>query len=206
MIIEVIGLPGSSKSTLCKEIVKEISNAHIIEAPKRFPRLFYFLSYSLKHPMFILFWKTKILQEGSVGLYRYIFHLWWTSVAKYEKALSQRGISIIDEGMVQRILTVFEHKVSEKTIKKALNNILIPDIMVISVDGTFDRFVKWDNKNNSPRCKKGQKYLEDWKDIITHNHDILLKVLKKKYPQRVIIFSKDNNLKMIAGNLRELMN
>lgn len=201
LVIEIAGLPGSYKTTLANAIVARFSEVKRIGAMPLCPRLFYFLWYCFAHPIKLTFWKLMLYKEGPLRLFRYKIHLWWTATARFQKARQVHGPALLDEGTVQRVLSVLEHNVSETEMSRILSYTPLPDIILILSGGTFGRFFDADKKDKSPRANLGTEYLSGWKETIEHNHAVLTTVLARQYPEKLMTCDASTGTDAVLGQL-----
>ncbi|HPV70763.1 MAG TPA: glycosyltransferase [Candidatus Magasanikbacteria bacterium] len=171
MKIELFGLPGSGKSTLAKKL-KEQNYVF----PKR--SLFYFI---IRHFCVCFFWVKEVIKETlktkTYSLWRFKLAIVFDTFARIGYAeINKRQNIIIDEGLFQRIFTVYEHNLNPSQIKKIFNHIIWPEKIII-VDSAQNLFKRYSDQDN-PRVKLGEKYLQNWFLVLQHNYSVILDVLK----------------------------
>jgi len=181
--VELVGLPGSGKTTLAKKLSSE-QGAEVVNIFSRKEHLKYLLLFLFSHPVSFIFWVLQVIKESN-GLLRYKFHLWSLSAARSQKAKSSnKKVVIIDEGLMQRIFSVYDRKLNEREIKKVIRKIPLSDKVLFCEGGTFERFLEWERGSNSPRMKKGKEYFQQWREVSTKNAETLNNVLRSKFTDR----------------------
>ena len=124
----------------------------------------------LRHPILTLRWLSVLSRERLLCWYK--LHLLSVTLAKVAKAqaLSQKKIRIIDEGLLQRLLTVFDTPVPTEKIYRFLPK-TYPTQVIHMRGGDFYRFEREEKKDNSPRVKMGKAYFESWKALQRENNE-----------------------------------
>lgn len=124
MRIELIGLPGSGKSTFAKKL-SEDRRYTIVRVRSRTELIWYNIIFFIAHPyrsvrLFLLFFPYLL-----GGKYRYekFVNLFLVANAKYIKAASIER-AIIDQGHHQILFSLFDEVISEKKFRKIIT--LIP--------------------------------------------------------------------------------
>jgi len=187
MIIELYGLPGAGKTTLAKKMKKE--GFFVVEYPSGQGKKT--IRYIFKHPIMTLFWLREILLETiktrTWSLLKFKIALVMNTFGKLEIAKkSAKNKIIVDEGLFQRILSIYETKKSFKKLSNIIKkNIPQPDLIVI-VKSDFEKFMRYKDVKNI-RTHLGPKYLNRWFEAVNHNYKNIVKVIKKlNIPYRYI--------------------
>lgn len=203
MLIELYGLSGSGKSTLAKNLVSSDSTKFVlVDFKSKVERYFYLLLYIVSHPVNFYQWLIFLLQNKKLFVYK--LHLLSLSLAKMQKAKTIKNTNLlIDEGFLQRILTIADRPVDNKLLSKLLKYLDIVDQLIIMEGGDFYRFTEDKQKDNSPRVKLGKEYFESWKKLQHTNHTIIKKYLAvKTTPQKHIYSIREKDIKGIVLELR----
>ena len=122
MIIEYFGLPGSGKTYHARRYAA-LKNARFIEISGRRERYFYALVFVILHPFSTLFFLKEICVETQgrkALLWHKIFLVFPDAIACEEKARCTHGDSVVDQGLLQLLLGVYEKRVEKMRLTDAL--------------------------------------------------------------------------------------
>ncbi len=200
MIIELFGLPGSGKSTIIRSLVNNKIGKDIF-IRNRFEKAFYLSLFLMRHPIISFFWIKEIILQRHRELTSYKISLLFSTFAKIQKASFSNNTYIIDEGLIQRILSIYETNLTEQKIKSILNYVVISDKILFIKGGLFDRFVFDHDKNNSPRFKMGEKYMKDWSVILTNNIMLVNTEIMKIYNTVYRSYDNSKRLPLVLDDL-----
>lgn len=98
-------------------------------------------------------------------------------VARAERDAGRGGNVLIDEGLIQRILTIAERPVSVNVLRLWLRFCPPFGRILVMGGGDFFRYQQAADRFKNPRVVLGQQYLDRWKVVITINHERLLALL-----------------------------
>lgn len=162
MIVELVGLPGSGKSTYAKTLASE-GKWKIIKIRGRAELLGYNLLFLLRHPIYFL-----------TGLYTFFLYcgaptLWWTKFtnlflvhnAKYMKASSER-YAIIDQGHFQNVLSLFDTTQELERIRAYVARLPTPDLLCFFVVDKEVREERMRTRGVSPRTSMDALLRDEW--------------------------------------------
>ncbi len=190
MIIELFGLPGSGKTTIMRFLIQKSLGKDVV-IKNHFERLFYCAIFLFRHPFVFSFWIYTVVKETPRGLVRYKLNLLLVTFSKREKAeFLYKTPIFLDEGLFQRILSVYEQVLTVEEIRKIIYYMVMPDKLFFIQGGDFDRFLKDFDKINSPRYKMGEEYMKNWVSVLKINTYLLQVELKKRFPD--LVFEIDN--------------
>ena len=163
MIIEFFGEPGSGKTTLLKNAASALgARAAYVRVDSSIEALARSLLFTLAHPALAFFWFAETVKE-SRGLFRYKMALVVRSLAAIQKASrSRREVVLIDEGLLQRILSVYDRVLSDEEVRRVLAHARTAERVVVCRGGDFSRFVSEPDRFNSPRVRAGEEHLRQW--------------------------------------------
>ena len=163
MIVEFFGVPGGGKTQLLRQLAALIPNANEPLASSRRAISLGALHFALRHPISFFIWMSELVIHSN-GLFRYKLGLLLRSMFMRIKAEStvHSRVTFIDEGLIQRMLTIFDNPLSPRHIKFLLRMTPLPDAVVVVRGGEFGRFTAASNRLNSPRTKKGEERLQEW--------------------------------------------
>lgn len=191
MIVECFGIPGAGKSTVTSLLVKEFG---FKEIPKQVPKI-YGTQFLLRHPFFVCMWCFLLFRESlfvcSFSLGRFKLAVFFNTIGRIQyasKHYSKEDLVVLDEGLMQRIFTLFESpKVPEifhAILKKIPVEHLILQIEYVGVDFTESRVGTY-------RRTKGEEYVRNWRKIMAENFKSLSESLKQSKFYRIIYVRND---------------
>lgn len=172
MIVEFFGVPGSGKTTTLKRLVRESSlKSQEIHIKGRIEVMLYLLLFVCIHPIKAIYW-FYLLYQHSHGLFGYKRSLLLRSIALVMKASvcdEEDRVTYIDEGLLQRSLSLFEGYMTPADVVRIYRYAIRPDVVLIFLEGTFSRYEDRHGQNTSPRMKKGKDYFISWKQQTEEN-------------------------------------
>lgn len=178
MMYELYGLPGAGKSALVKD------NPNLIRLSYK-EKWKYGLMFIVKYPIVAVV--TILIAITSL---RYVLHKIRVCIfdrgGRYMKAKKRRG-GIIDEGLHQNILSLFEHQVSHTILKFYVSLLPLPDTLLV-----VDEPISIIEARDAVRLTKPRRLLsiEDrgvwWKSMIA-NYNSAMPMLKSKMGTSMIV-------------------
>lgn len=140
MIIELLGLPGSGKSTIARSL-ESSGKAERICIMSRTELVWRSLFYVLRHPLSSLAQLYYLVRyAGSARLfYTKFMNLFLQHAAKYQKARGRLGTVVIDQGHLQNLLSLFERPMPEATLARCARFLSRPDELWICTTGEEER-------------------------------------------------------------------
>ena len=199
-IIELYGLPGAGKTTLAKRLVAEYG--FVLSAP--ILKKTNYLTLTVQYPSVVYAWLKVITKNHrhtkNWSLFTYNVSLLFSSLQKINEAFkSSAPAVIVDEGLVQRLLSYSDVVLTEKEIKTLLK--ISPKGRTIFF--VNDREVLGDRYSPSHvRTKLGEEYLAKWKHNLKQNLTLVTHVLGAS-PDVDLIESKDMSADDILQKLTE---
>lgn len=174
MIIEFFGLPGSGKSTLARAVQEKMTATHLLsDSSSRIRALWYVV----RHPLTAVFlmyrsWEqTAIITTGRYQLFYYKLALLRSWFARCAHAESQSGaVWIADEGLWQKILSIYETHLTEVEWNTLLRWVHRPSqlVLVPEIDtGVF--FKRYEHDPEHIRYRLGQDYRDNLYQVFKHN-------------------------------------
>ena len=162
-IVELWGLPGVGKTTLGREFAAN-GYQFIASGPRKMNRL----KLCALYPLVVLIWCTTFLvgmtKGHSIQVVRYNVAVFFDSLEKIHCAKkSIQSLVVIDEGMVQRILSIADIVTSDRYIHLLLRWCPIGDITVLVADRevTKDRY-----SSDHPRVVANPEAFASWKQAV----------------------------------------
>ena len=173
MIIELVGLPGSGKSTFAKKLVQE-SGWQIVRTQGVIDILWNNLCFALRHPVFF--------GRGLMGIFRFrgARELWYTKFinlflvhnAKYMKA-SRLPRAIIDQGHHQNVISLFDKPESIESIRSYILTLPPPDVLLVFVAEKGVRAERLRSRGYGAREDLSRELKETWESAREKNFELL---------------------------------
>jgi len=206
MIVEFFGRAGSGKSTVAR-LISQKYNIPVIKIRSKQKLLYLNLLFSIKHP-YKSIRRFFYVASNSINLKMFYYKFMNTFMqvnAKYQQALMIEGVSILDQGYVQSILSMFEKKVSEEQMLKYVNTILFPDKLIIFETTKEILEVRLNNRGYYVRPFLDKAYLETWQKNVDHNYQVLKNILPK-FPCEVFIVDSSQTPEEISQEIMNFLN
>lgn len=179
MIIEFFGTPGAGKSTLIRALLIDIPHMMEARANNRLDIALHAIRFALRHPRDFGYWISQVWIHSG-GLLRYKSGLLLRACAAEMKARDKHAsIVCIDEGLLQRVLSIFEIALTPAQMERALSHIPMPNGAIYMGDGDFSRFLVASDASDSPRVQQGTERLNKWMLVVKHNAALLASTLEK---------------------------
>lgn len=172
MLTECVGVPGSGKTTYVHNVVTQGT----MTTPPLYVGKWYALRYIVMHPLFTTRWIRVLVSESNRthtwGIARHKFAIFLNTIARLSWAAHMKGEVIIDEGIVQRLLTLFEHRLSDQEIQHYFTGIPYADhvVFIDTPDIPLDQ-----RKKGVGRQSLGEVYAREWIGVVADNLESLKK-------------------------------
>lgn len=166
MIIELVGLPGSGKTTFAKRLAED-GEWTVVSIEETGELLFYNTLFLFRHPVSFFY--------GLYFLYRYrgLHELWYTKFtnlflvhnAKYMKAsvrAKKYPRAIIDQGHHQNIISLFDTPVADDVVDRYVRLLPKPDLLCFFVADTKTRTERLKERGYGARGELDENYREAW--------------------------------------------
>lgn len=162
MIIELVGLPGSGKTTLAGKLGDR--GAAVIRPPKGFRLLFESFRYFLRNPLRFLRIATATARVTPARLrFTLLLNLVLVHAAKTEMALnwSRKGrVAVIDQGFFQNLLAAFDQAPPEEELLAYARLLPRPDLLLVVSTTPEERERQLAERGRRPREEFGPKAAE----------------------------------------------
>lgn len=183
--IQFFGLPGSGKTSILNALAEKFPEAYE-RVPKftRSERFALALRFARRFPVIATRFAMLILRNNP-RLWSYVAHLVSQSFASHAYAIinaKEGKVFLIDEGVLQRLLTVAPKKFNEHVAVKFTK--LLGDLhssVVVTRGGDFGRFVFEPDRMTSYRNRLGPAYFKEWSENLVHNFTIVSKSLSEAF-------------------------
>ncbi len=168
MIVEFFGPPGAGKTFLLRQLTA--TDGREVRVLARSAIMRGVLSYALRHPLSFFVWSVELLIHAQ-GLLRYKAGLLARSMAARSVAerAAPESVLYIDEGLTQRLLTIFDAPLSHRHVRFLLGVTPLPEVVIVMHGGAFERFTTAPNRTNSPRVRQGEAAFKSWVASVQHN-------------------------------------
>ena len=188
--VEFLGMQGSGKTTLMNWLhdncdVSIVESNHQWRATWKQHPLFF----CCKYPLLIVWWvKTAFVESLRVKkpkLFLHKLNMMLILVARWEyihKKPPER-VSILDEGFMQGILSLYEHTLNKDQLHKLMSKFPKSDC-VVYLENSFP--VNSLGKVSKRRMSMGQDYVRRWKITFACNLTTLTQVLKEQSKTQLV--------------------
>lgn len=174
MIIELYGLPGSGKTTAAQKI-KELHGLVPVTIGTRRELCSFAVKFAARNPRAFFFTMFYIITNSRnlKMLYYKFMNVLLYRVAKYEKAWETDGYALLDEGLFQNILSLFEKPTAEDKLVRYARILPKPDFLVMfNIDRT-ERLKLLAARKRIPRKEFGEEYRARWEEAMECNNALL---------------------------------
>jgi hypothetical protein len=154
---------------MLQQLARNTPGAVEVRTGSKLEVLFFLKLFALRHPYLFLFW-TKQLYKNRGRLFFYKAGLLARSLAAEMKArLTRAPLVLLDEGLLQRILSLFDRKLTSGEAARLTKRVLLPDLLIYGREGDFSRFTRAHDRGDSPRFRQGPEALEAWMQAVRAN-------------------------------------
>ena len=178
MVIECVGVAGSGKSMLVSHLEKQ----HGVQTVPMYVSRYYSLVFLFRHPLLTLQWMNALVWEchatNTWRLFRFKLSVFSTTVGRMAYARMNYRTSdvvVLDEGMMQRLISLFESTISQEVALKWVRRMMVSDAVILAhlPEGTTERKIG--------TCRKrafSVAYQMQWLEVIDHNAQMLFTALE----------------------------
>ena len=198
MIIELFGLPGSGKTYLAQNCFSDRQHA-VVKCLGKFQQFFFALMFGLRKPLFFCYLKILLLKENwckpSLLWHKYMMLL-LPALAKEGKALfSKNSTAVIDQGLLQLALSIYERKIEEPDIKRILSFCARENRKITIVEANKSvREKRMGDRGRRARGFLGEKYLAQWTPVLEYNYEVVKNAIIGSGMKYVLIENNRNNM------------
>lgn len=184
--IQFFGLPGSGKTSTLNALAEAFPDSyeHVPKFTKS-ERLGLALRFVLRFPIIGIKFLFLIIRNNP-RLWGYVTHLVSQSFACHMYAIKHQCNTksfLIDEGVLQRLLSVAPRRFTEREARKLTKNLSkLSSRVVIMRGGDFGRFVFEPDRMTSYRNRLGPKYFKKWSENLVRNFSMISKVIPGTIP------------------------
>lgn len=186
MIIELIGLPGSGKTTIAEKTKKELG-IEVSDFKSGITKFLGAMKFIYLHPAtsaHLFFWTVK-LNSGRLSLLKHkVFFLLFSAMAR-EGSSSSR--SLIDEGLIQFLCAISDRKLSNDEVLKIVRGLKIREREVWLVTcSEKERIDRINRRERLPRSYFGKEYTDNFYKSLAFNYPMFADALSKRFKLRTI--------------------
>lgn len=174
MIIELYGLAGSGKTYSTPHIAAQYG-LPVADVSHRAERYACFLRFCLSHPALAgsLLLETVRRTSSRPPLLLHKLKLLVSNLAKVQKAIGLGG-GIVDAGLFQFLLVIYEEAVSEAELARFKDRLALQDYRILVFDVDDDvRTERMASRGPPPRGQFGEAYQRRWYDIYVANDKVV---------------------------------
>lgn len=187
MIYEFFGLPGSGKSYIAEREFGYAAKS-FSSISQRLIKYFLVALYEVMHPIRSAVFILAIIRETQHNrkLMMHKLKFLYLNAEAREQAASFKREGVVDEGLVNYLLSLYERKISTKDVQSLLKRIPKKRTIYI-VNANFEaRKKRMKNRNRIPRASFGKEYAKEREEILEHNFDVIKQLIKKSFTYKEI--------------------
>lgn len=182
MIVELYGLAGSGKTYSTPRIAAQYG-LPVADVSRRRERYACFLGFCRSHPALagslLLETVRRTLSRPSL-----LFHklkMLVSNLAKVQKAVRLGG-GVVDAGLFQFLLVIYEEAVSEAELAKFKDRLALQDYRILVFDVDDDvRTHRMTSRGPLPRGQFGEAYQRRWYDIYVSNDKVVRNFIARHF-------------------------
>ncbi len=182
MIYEFFGLPGSGKTYLAERFSQN-KQMPLVEVRGNVAKYTWAFIFACARPRIFFSFLKELIKENKQypGLLRYkINTLYLRAVAKEGKALARKD-AVIDEGLFQVLLYIFEKEITERDIASCARFLKKRNIHIVEASHAVRR-ERMKARGRFPRAFLGEEYLQQWFPVLEKNYALIRELIKAKFP------------------------
>lgn len=186
MIYEFFGLPGSGK-TYCAALFAKNRKLPLIEVHGRVQTYFWTCVFACVSPACFFFFLKEIARENSGNAYllrHKVHNLFLRAVAKEGKALVRKN-AVIDEGLFQAILYIFEKEMTQQDIARHKKFLKKRHLYVVEASRAV-REKRMRTRKRFPRAFLNEDYRRRWFPVLEKNYSLICELIKINFPHTKI--------------------
>ncbi len=182
MIYEFFGLPGSGKTYLAERFSQN-KQTPLVEVHGTVDKYTWAFIFACARPRIFFSFLKELIKENKQHprLLRYkINTLYLRAVAKEGKALVRKD-AVIDEGLLQVLLYIFEKEITERDIASYARFLKKRNIHIIEASH-IARKERMKARERFPRAFLGKEYRQRWFPVLEKNYALIRELIKAKFP------------------------
>lgn len=205
MIIEFVGLSGSGKSTIARQLAQD-PDFRIIKIREKGDLLRYNLAFLFRHPLrfFSLLAYVFRNSNGLKELYYKLMNCFFDYNAKSEKARSV-DVAILDQGYFQNIISLFDHKINKEELVDYVAYLPKPDYLFVFDLGRKERDERLKERGYAYRADFSEAEIAAFADLAEHNYAVFLRSKQELLPDAIVI-EADKDAVSLVEDLRKMIN
>lgn len=183
MIVELVGAPGAGKTHLAPALAAQCG-VRVIRIGRLGQRYFYFALYALANRDLVRTVRREIRRQEREKPALRAVRKWRRFMSMGAKTAKARliGSGLIDEGVFQAIVKMFESEATAEDLQHYLKLIRqIPDRVYVIEASDTQRHDRMEARNNFPRADLSGGDWQRWHNAFTANVETLKPILVARY-------------------------
>ncbi len=194
MILELVGLPGSGKSTFARKLADE-EGWRVVHTNGAADILWNNLCFAIRHPVYFFNGLVAVIRFRGASPFWYtkFVNLFLVHNAKYMKA-SRLPRAIIDQGHHQNVISLFDGALSEESVRTFLAELPRPDVLLLFVTDEGVRAERLQSRGYGAREDMNEEMRDAWESAREKNFEALY-VVRNELPMTTMVVTPENEEK-----------
>jgi hypothetical protein len=191
MIVECFGLPGAGKT----HVVERLIEKGLLSTVPAYSRRIHSVFFAAAHPLFFARFIFTLVREcarvQSWRLFRFKISVFLNTSGRLWTArhVPHEVKTIIDEGLLQRLLSLYESKQSPGVFERWISHMPKSDAVAMIL---YKEPLNDGVRVGTIRRSMGISYEKQWRDVMIHNHTSIMVALEHRKIRTCIFYKGDD--------------